>query len=75
VRWWTGGPDVMRPIVAEMPAASPDVIMVFSNLALAVLKPMAGNMPVVFVGVGDPVGRLRCEPRSSWRQHHRLRRH
>jgi putative ABC transport system substrate-binding protein len=56
VRWWTGGPDVMRPIVAEMLAASPDVIMVFSNLALAVLKPMAGSMPVVFVGVGDPVG-------------------
>ncbi len=56
VRWWTGGPDAMRPIVAEMLAASPDVIMVFSNLALAVLKPMAGNVPVVFVGVGDPVG-------------------
>ena len=45
VRWWTGGPDAMRPIVAEMLAASPDVIMVFSNLALAVLKPMAGNVP------------------------------
>jgi putative ABC transport system substrate-binding protein len=56
VRWWTGGPEQMRPIVAEMLAASPDVIMVFSNLALSVLKPMAGNVPVVFVGVGDPVG-------------------
>ena len=56
VRWWTGGPEQMRPIVAELLAASPDVIMVFSNLALAVLKPMAGNVPVVFVGVGDPVG-------------------
>jgi putative ABC transport system substrate-binding protein len=56
VRWWTGGPEQMRPIVAEMLAASPDVIMVFSNLALAVLKPIAGNVPVVFVGVGDPVG-------------------
>jgi len=32
------------------------VIMVFSNLALEVLKPMAGRVPVVFVGVGDPVG-------------------
>src|SRR5262249_21352922 len=31
-------------------------IMVFSNLALALVKPMAGNVPVVFVGVGDPVG-------------------
>src|ERR1035437_6869229 len=30
--------------------------MVFSNLALAVLKPTGGNVPVVCVGVGDPVG-------------------
>ena len=56
VRWWTGGPEQMRTAVAELLAFSPDVIMVFSNLALAVLKPMAGTVPVVFVGVGDPVG-------------------
>jgi putative ABC transport system substrate-binding protein len=56
VRWWTGGPNEMRPVVAELLAFSPDVIMVFSNLALALLKPMAGTVPVVFVGVGDPVG-------------------
>jgi putative ABC transport system substrate-binding protein len=56
VRWWTGGPEQMRPLVAELLAFSPDVIMVFSNLGLALLKPMAGNVPVVFVGVGDPVG-------------------
>jgi putative ABC transport system substrate-binding protein len=56
VRWWTGGPNEMRPVVAELLAFSPDVIMVFSNLALALLKPMAGNVPIVFVGVGDPVG-------------------
>jgi putative ABC transport system substrate-binding protein len=56
VRWWTGGPDEMRPVVAELIASSPDVIMVFSNLALAVLKPMAVKVPLVFVGVGDPVG-------------------
>jgi putative ABC transport system substrate-binding protein len=56
VRWWTGGPEQMRPVVAEMLAASPDVVMVFSNLALSVIKPIAGNVPLVFVGVGDPVG-------------------
>jgi len=56
VRWWTGGPEQMRPAIAELLAFSPDVIMVFSNLALAVLKPIAGNVPIVFVGVGDPVG-------------------
>jgi putative ABC transport system substrate-binding protein len=56
VRWWTGGEAEMLPVVAELLAFSPDVIMVFSNLALALLKPMARNVPVVFVGVGDPVG-------------------
>ena len=56
VRWWAGAPEQMRTAVAELLAFSPDVILVFSNLALAVLKPMAGKVPVVFVGVGDPVG-------------------
>ena len=46
----------MRTVVAELLAFSPDVFMVFSNLALALLKPMAGTVPIVFVGVGDPVG-------------------
>ena len=56
LRWWTGGPEQMRTVVAELLAFGPDVIMVFSNLALALLKPMAGNVPIVFVGVGDPIG-------------------
>jgi len=56
VRWWSGGPDVMRGVIAELLTFSPDIIMVFSNLALEVLKPMAGSVPIVFVGVGDPVG-------------------
>jgi putative tryptophan/tyrosine transport system substrate-binding protein len=55
-RWWTGGPDQMRRVINELLAFAPDVIMVFSNLALEMLKPMAGNVPIVFVGVGDPVG-------------------
>jgi len=55
-RWWTGTPDEMRPAIAELLAFSPDVIMVFSNLALALLKSLAGNVPIVFVGVGDPIG-------------------
>jgi len=56
VRWWIGDAGKMRDYVAELLALSPEVVMAFSNLALAVLKPMAGKVPVVFVGVGDPVG-------------------
>jgi putative tryptophan/tyrosine transport system substrate-binding protein len=55
-RWWTGTVDKMRPVVAELVAFSPDVIMAFSNPAVALLKRMASTMPVVFVGVGDPIG-------------------
>jgi putative tryptophan/tyrosine transport system substrate-binding protein len=56
VRWWKDGPDQMEPVIAELLASSPDVVVVFTNLALAVLRPLAGNTPIVFVGVGDPIG-------------------
>ncbi len=56
VRWWTGGPEQMRAVVTELLAFRPDAIMVFSNLALALLKPMTEKVPIIFVGVGDPIG-------------------
>src|SRR5579863_3854448 len=56
VRWWKGGQDQMEPVVAELLALSPDVVVVFTNFALAFLKPRTGNTPIVFVGVGDPIG-------------------
>ena len=55
-RWWTGTVDEMQPVVAELVAFSPDAIMAFSNPAVALLKRMASTIPVVFVGVGDPIG-------------------
>jgi putative tryptophan/tyrosine transport system substrate-binding protein len=56
VRWLGGGPEQMQPVVADMLSSSPDVAIVSTNAALAVLKPIAGNVPVVFLGVGDPIG-------------------
>ena len=56
VRWWKDGQDQMGPVVAELLASSPDVVVAFSNLAVAVLRPLTGNIPIVFVGVGDPIG-------------------
>jgi putative ABC transport system substrate-binding protein len=55
-RWWIGTVDEMRPVVGELIAFSPDVVMAFSNPAVALLKSMASTIPVVFVGVGDPIG-------------------
>jgi putative ABC transport system substrate-binding protein len=56
VRWWTKEPEQNRATVANLLAFSPDIILVFSNAALAVLKPAAKEVPIVFVRVGDPVG-------------------
>jgi putative ABC transport system substrate-binding protein len=56
VQWWNDQPEQMRAWAAELMARTPDVAMAFSNPALAILKPLAGNTPIVFVGVGDPVG-------------------
>ena len=56
VRWWKDGQDQMKPIVAELLASSPDVVVAFTNLAVAILRPFAGDIPIVFVGVGDPIG-------------------
>src|SRR5262252_10712030 len=56
VQWWNDQPEQMRAWAAELIARSPDVAVTFTNLALQVLKPIAGSVPIVFIGVGDPVG-------------------
>ena len=56
LRWWTGGVDEMRVVIADILASSPEVVVASTNLALAMLKPMTRHVPIVFVAVGDPVG-------------------
>jgi putative tryptophan/tyrosine transport system substrate-binding protein len=56
VQWWDDQPEQMRVWAAELIARSPDVAVAFTNFALEVLKPIAGSVPIVFSGVGDPVG-------------------
>jgi putative tryptophan/tyrosine transport system substrate-binding protein len=56
VQWWHDQPEQMRLWAAELMARSPDVVVTFTNLALDMLKPIAGGVPIVFSGVGDPVG-------------------
>src|SRR5215470_18053798 len=41
VQWWTDQPEQMRVWAAELIARSPDVAVTYTNLALAVLKPIA----------------------------------
>src|SRR5262249_17475480 len=47
VQWWNDDPEQMQAWVAELVARSPDVAVTYTNLALALLKPVAGNVPVV----------------------------
>jgi ABC-type uncharacterized transport system substrate-binding protein len=56
VRAWTGDAGAMRSQAEELLATRPEVIVVISNPALAILKPMARDVPIVFAMVADPVG-------------------
>jgi putative ABC transport system substrate-binding protein len=56
VQWWNDNSEQMRVWATEMIARSPDVAVTYTNLALEVLKPIAGSVPIVFIGVGDPIG-------------------
>ncbi len=55
-RAWEGDMGKMREQASELLAMHPDVIVASSNPALAILKPLSGGVPVVFVFVADPVG-------------------
>jgi putative ABC transport system substrate-binding protein len=56
LRWANSDPELMRSYGIELAGHSPDVFLVQSNPALAILRPLAGNTPIVFVNVADPVG-------------------
>ncbi|HEU0081746.1 MAG TPA: ABC transporter substrate-binding protein [Bradyrhizobium sp.] len=56
VRIWDGDIANMRRQADELMAARPDLVVALSNPAVAVLKPVSGEVPVVFAMVADPVG-------------------
>ena len=56
IRWANSDPELIRSYGTELAGHSPDVFFVQSNPALAALRPLAGNTPIVFVHVADPVG-------------------
>jgi ABC-type uncharacterized transport system substrate-binding protein len=55
-RWGGGDLDRSRSYAAELLALAPDVILVSSGSALAVLQSITRTVPIVFVSVSDPVG-------------------
>jgi putative ABC transport system substrate-binding protein len=55
-RWGGGDPDRVRKYAAELVALAPDVILVSSGSGLAAVQNATRTVPIVFVGVTDPVG-------------------
>src|SRR5262249_26103657 len=55
-RW--AGPDAERvkSFATELVGAQPDVILAVSSPSVAALKQATRTIPIVFAGIGDPVG-------------------
>jgi putative ABC transport system substrate-binding protein len=55
-RWGAGDADRFRKYAAELVALAPDVIVVSTSVIVAILQQATQTVPIVFVGVIDPVG-------------------
>lgn len=55
-RWGGGDADRSRKQAAELVALAPDVILVNTSVIVAILQQATQTIPIVFVGVIDPVG-------------------
>jgi len=56
IRWTAGDAERIRGNVAELVALSPDVILAATSSIVAALQQTNTTVPIVFVGVIDPVG-------------------
>jgi putative tryptophan/tyrosine transport system substrate-binding protein len=55
-RWTAGDPERFRTYAAELVALAPDVILAVTTPAVTALRQASRTVPIVFVGVVDPVG-------------------
>ena len=55
-RWGEGSANLIRTQVAELVRGKPDIILVSTATALREVVRAAGDIPIVFWGVSDPVG-------------------
>jgi len=56
VRWGEDDIDLERKYAAELIALTPDVVLASGTLSVAALRRINRTLPIVFVGVTDPVG-------------------
>jgi putative tryptophan/tyrosine transport system substrate-binding protein len=55
-RWAGPDPTRIKVFAAELVGTSPDVILANTSPSVAALREVTRTIPVVFVGIGDPVG-------------------
>jgi putative ABC transport system substrate-binding protein len=56
IRWSENDVDRDRKYAAELIALAPDVVLAGGTLSVAALQHVSRTLPIVFVGVSDPVG-------------------
>ena len=56
IRWSANDVDRDRKYAAELVALAPDVVLANGTLSVAALQRVTRTLPIVFVGVSDPVG-------------------
>ena len=56
IRWGVNDVDLDRKYAAELVALAPDVVLAAGTLSVAALQRVSRTLPIVFVGVSDPVG-------------------
>ena len=55
-RWAEGQVERFTPLASELMQLRPDVMVVASTIGAVAIKPVVRSIPVVFVGVADPMG-------------------
>ena len=55
-RWAAGEPAHMQVLAKELVELQPDVLVASSTPVVAALGRETGTIPIVFVGVSDPIG-------------------
>src|ERR1700733_930213 len=56
ILWTAGDPERFRKYATELVALAPDVILASTTSAVVPLLPTTQTIPIIFVGVIDPVG-------------------
>jgi putative ABC transport system substrate-binding protein len=55
-RWGEDKIDLERKYAAELLALAPDIILASGAPSVTAFQQISGNLPIVFVGIVDPVG-------------------